>query len=159
MVRKTRGGVAGREYAFTTRVVDTGVVDAKLRPITTRVIDWSKGPSAPSNPKVKRQQWPKSLRLLYRILTSLLSDRGTDQRPYTDGPTVRAVEKEGLRSEFYKSYPADGDTEQQRQEASRKAFNRAVKDAQASGLIGIREMGNIQYVWFARATKEGEEHG
>src|SRR5262249_46498579 len=45
VVRKMRGGIAGREYAFTTRIVDTGVVDAKHRPITTLVIDWSTPPS------------------------------------------------------------------------------------------------------------------
>jgi hypothetical protein len=156
-VRKTRGGVAGREHAFTTRVVDTRAVDAKLRPITTLVIDWSEAPSAPSGPRAKQHQWPKSLRLLHRTLNNLLNDLGTNQRPYADGPIVRAIDKEALRSEFYKSYPADGETVQRRQETSRKAFNRAVKDAQASSLIGIREIGNVQYVWFARAINEGDK--
>jgi hypothetical protein len=159
IVRKTRGGVAGREYPFTPRIVPTGVVDAKLRPITTLVIDWSKDAGAPSSPKAKRQQWPKALRLLHRALTTVLDDFGTEQRPFVDGPIVRAVDKEALRSEFYKTYPADGDTEEKRRAASRKAFNRVVKDAQASSLIGIREIGNIQQVWFARAIEEGEEHG
>jgi AAA domain len=158
-VRKTRGGVAGREFAFTTRPVGTGKLDPKQRPITTLAIDWSDGPNASSSPKVKRQQWPKALRLLHRALSNVLADLGTDQRPYADGPMVRAVNKEALRSEFYKTYPADGDTEEKRRAASRKAFNRAVKDAQASDLICIREIGNTQQVWFARARREGEEHG
>jgi hypothetical protein len=41
VVRKVRGGVGGREYAFSTREVDMGV-DPKDRKITTLVINWAK---------------------------------------------------------------------------------------------------------------------
>jgi hypothetical protein len=51
--------------------------------------------------------WTKSLRLLRRVLMSLLaSDAASEQRPFADGPIA---DIELARAEFYKSYPADGD--------------------------------------------------
>jgi hypothetical protein len=38
----------------------------------------------------------------------------------------------------------------QNAEAKKKAFKRAIKDAQANGLIGVRELEGIQYVWLAK---------
>jgi len=72
-------------------------------------------------------------------MMAVLADHGTDQRPFHDGPIVRAIDREIVRSEFYKSYPADGDAKQQ-QETRRKAFNRAIRDAQTSGAIGIASL-------------------
>ncbi len=51
----------------------------------------------------------KSLRLLRQALMVLVPDCGSAQRPYSDGPIVRAVDLELVRTEFYKSYPAVGD--------------------------------------------------
>jgi hypothetical protein len=55
-----------------------------------------------------------------------------------------------VRAEFYKSYPAEGD-EGGKQDTRRKAFTRAIKDAQAKGLIGVRDIGPdiaaVTYVW------------
>jgi hypothetical protein len=52
------------------------------------------------------------------------------------------------RPGFYKSYPADGDAKA-KQNARRQAFGRALKDAQAKGLIGVREIETVTYVWLA----------
>jgi hypothetical protein len=100
--------------------------------------------------KSKGAQWPKSLRLLYRIMTGLLLDAGVERRPFPDGPIVRMVKKEVVRAEFYKQYAADAEDEKQRQVARRQAFNRAIKDAQAVELIVIREIETAQYMWFGR---------
>ena len=51
-----------------------------------------------------------------------------------------------MRSEFYRTYAADGDAAQ-KQEARRKAFKRAVESAQDSSLIGVREMGGTIWLW------------
>jgi hypothetical protein len=154
-VRKVRGGVAGREYAFSTRVVDTGLADTNLRPIKTLVLDWTKIPISQNAVRDKRDPWSKSLRLLRRVLMNVLADMGTERRPHADGPIVRAVDAEIVRAEFYKNYVADGDTKEQKQDAKRQAFNRALKTAQAGGLIGVREIGEIQYVWLARPAEVG----
>ena len=79
---------------------------------------------------------------------SMLADSGSNQKPYPDGPTVRAVDLELVRSEFYKSHPATGDTKT-KADARRQAFVRAVRDAQAKGLIGTRDIGAVTFVWLA----------
>jgi AAA domain len=145
-VRKTRGGVAGREYPFTTRVVDTGVVDAKLRPIKTLAITWGTEGTATV---AKQDRWPKTLVLLRRVITNMADGMAKDLRPFPDGPLVKAVDLKLVRTEFYRQHPAEGDTEKQRQDAKKKAFGRAVKDAQSRTLIGVREVEEVQYVWLA----------
>jgi hypothetical protein len=64
---------------------------------------------------------------------------------------VRTVDLEIIRAEFYKSDPADGDAKA-KQNVRRQAFGRALKDAQAKGLIGIREIETVTYVWLAAPT-------
>jgi hypothetical protein len=119
-------------------------------PLTTLTIDWSATATEPIT-KSRDDAWSKSLRLLRRTLMNVLVDHGTDQRPFLDGPTVRAVDQEIVRREFYKSYPADGDAKK-KQAARQKAFRRAIKDAQAAELIGIREIGDVVFVWFGSAN-------
>jgi hypothetical protein len=60
---------------------------------------------------------------------------------------VKALELKVVRAEFYKRYPADGDTEKQRQAAKKKAFKRAIDNEQH--LVGVREIEGVQYVWHA----------
>jgi hypothetical protein len=160
-VRKVRGGVVGRDYAFTTETVDTGTVDSKGRPVTTLKIVWSVEPVATApDTKVKKDPWTKSLRQLRKVLMNLLVDCGKNIRPYSDGPEVRAVNKEIIRKEFYKEHIAEGETHEQRQDVRRRAFNHALSDAQKAGLICVREIDDIQYIWLAAAApspKEGND--
>jgi AAA domain len=132
-VRKTRGGVAGREYPFTTRIVDTGVLDAKQRPIKTLAITW--GAEGAAN-AAKKDRWPKTLTLLHRVIINMADGMAKELCPFPDGPLVKAVDIKLVRAEFYKQYPAEGDTEKQRREATKKAFKRAIDSAQAQSLMG-----------------------
>jgi hypothetical protein len=84
--------------------------------------------------------------LLRRVLMTILAERGRDLKPFADGPIVRAVDLELLRTEFYRQHPAIG-TDQQKAEARRKSFGRALKDAQATDLISCREVEAGQFVW------------
>jgi hypothetical protein len=144
-LRKRRGGENGQEFPFKPRRVDMGV-DAYGAPMTTLIIDWG---AADQTPKAAADSgWSKSLRLLRQTLMNMIADCGSEQRPYADGPIVRAVDIETIRAEFYKAYPADGDAKA-KQEVRRKAFGRTVKDAQARGLIGVREIGGTTFVWLA----------
>jgi hypothetical protein len=157
-VRKVRGGVTGREFAFTTETVPTDAVDPKGRPITTLKINWSaQADAACAAANGKKDPWTKSLRQLRKILMNLLVDCGKDVLPYLDGPKVRAVDKQIIRKEFYKEHPADGDTHEQRQDARRRAFNHALSSAQTAGLICVREIGDIQYIWLAETAPPREE--
>jgi hypothetical protein len=142
-LRKRRSGPNGQEFPFTSREIELGA-DQFGEPVTTLAIDWAPEAVAPGKDKI----WPKSLRLLQRAMMAVLADHGTDQRPFHDGPIVRATDREIVRGEFYKNYPADGDPKQQ-QETRRKAFNRAIRDAQTSGVIGIRVLDGTTLVWLA----------
>jgi hypothetical protein len=93
--------------------------------------------------------WSKSLRLLRQMLMTMMADHGVDATPFLDGSVVRAVDVELVRNEFYRQYPADGD-ERQKASARRQAFYRAVKDAQAKGLVTTREVEGIQLIWVTR---------
>jgi hypothetical protein len=81
-VRKNRAGPGGRELPFGVRSVDMGA-DENGEPITSLVIEWS-GQAATTSPS--DQRWSRSLRLLRRILMTMLADNGKDVRPFADGP-------------------------------------------------------------------------
>ena len=151
--RKRRSGPNGEEFPFRTRVVDMGT-DEKGTPVTTLVIDWTVNPA--ENDKTAtpaKDNWSKSLRLLRHCLMAKLADCGSEQQPYgLEGLSVRAVDLELIRSEFYASCPADG-TPKQKADARRQAFTRALKDAQAKGLIGVREIGATTFIWLEAPTE------
>jgi hypothetical protein len=156
--RKRRNGPNGEEFPFRTKVVQIGV-DEHGVPITTLVIEWSpEGEASHAATKTKADPWSKSLRLLRQNLMTIIADCGSNQRPYPDGPIVRAVDLELVRSEFYKSHPATGDAKA-KADARRQAFTRAVKDAQAKGLIGTRDIGAVTFVWLATPETPSNAHG
>jgi len=108
------------------------------------VIDWQQQTIKPAD-----ADWSKSLRLLRQVLMTMMADHGVDATPFLDGPVVRAVDVELVRNEFYRQYPADGD-DRQKATARRQAFHRALKDAQAKGLVTTREVEGVQLIWLTR---------
>jgi AAA domain len=142
-LRKVRDSAAGREIPFATKVVHQGE-DEDGDQITTLVVDWKAPPPQPTG-----KEWSKSLQLLRRILMTMLADAGTDMTPFADGPVVRAVDVELVRTEFSKQYLAEG-TSRQKAAARRMAFNRAVKDAHGKGLVATREVEGVQLIWLAK---------
>jgi hypothetical protein len=150
-LRKQRDGASGFEIAFTVREVETGT-DSDGDPVTAMVIDWQEAlPAAAEEPEAK---WTKSLKLLRRVLMSMLADAGQDIRPWADGPLVHACDIGKVRDEFYRQYPVDG-TEQQKTDARRQGFNRALKAAQGNDLIACREIEGVTMVWFASREEGG----
>ena len=151
-IRKRRNGANGEIYPFTPRVVSLGDGFSILSSQTTLVIDWNTNGEAErpaGQKKSKKDGWAaKSLRLLRQVMMNMIADCGFDERPYPNGPTVRVVKIEQVRAEFCKSYPADGDAAS-KAAARRQAFGRAIKEAQAKGLIGVRDIREVTYVWLA----------
>jgi hypothetical protein len=143
-LRKQRDGESGFEIPYTARSVTTGV-DEDGDSITAIVFDWGKGEQTQDK---KKTEWPPSLTLFRRILTSALVN-GTDCRTFADGPIVRAVDKESVRREYYRQRPAEG-TEAQKAEARRKAFNRDLDKAQEKNLIGHRVVDGAELIWLIR---------
>ena len=70
------------------------------------------------------------MRVLRRVLMTIIADCGQNVRPFLDGPEVRACDIDPVRREFYRQYPAEG-TEKQKADARRKAFARSVKETMA----------------------------
>ena len=140
--RKRRSGVSGEEFPFTVQTVDLGV-DRHGQQITSLVIDW--GAKEQREPE-QHERWSKSVRLLRQVLMNVLVDHGREQRPFHDGPIVRAVDLEIVRQEFYRSYPAEGDAAA-RQAVRQKAFRRVVITAQEQNLVGVREVDGLTLVW------------
>jgi AAA domain-containing protein len=149
-VRKEREGVAGLEIPFMAKDTLTGT-DPDGEAITRVVIDWQ---SAPAQQTHGDKDWSKSLQLLRRILMAAMVD-GVDVQPFLDGPIVRACGLDRVRAEFNKQYFADGDA-RQKADARRKAFKRAVADAQAKSLIAVREINGTQMVWLVK-TGQGAD--
>jgi hypothetical protein len=139
-LRKVRGAPTGSEIPFDTKVVDLGL-DKNGRLQTTLVVQWKVEGAAFR--KSGAEMWPRPLVGFRDALFNVLALYGSEQRPFPDGPMVCAVDTELVRAEFYKRYPADGDTEERRQDARRKAYNRSVTGAQQRQLIGVAVVGKV----------------
>jgi hypothetical protein len=122
-LRKSRAGQSGAEYPFAVRLVE--IADGRDgEAVSSLVVDW--GAVRQGDASSRDPSWSKSLRLLRAVVMDFLaSDAATEQRPFADGPLVRAVDMELVRAEFYRRYPADGDIKAKKA-ARRIAFRRAV---------------------------------
>jgi hypothetical protein len=127
----------------------------------TLVLDWwaSEAPETTKTAKTTRDNWGKSkgMNHLRRTIMKLLPDQGTDQRPWADGPTVRALKRDVIRTEFTKSWPATGETEKARRDARWHAYDRAVTEATDKELIVVREIGGEEFIWMASAPPSQAE--
>ena len=160
-VRKCRGGVQGYEVPFTTRVVEHEQRDEDGDPVTTLVIDWD---SKPPGPDLQRDPWRDIHRSdqrgaalrLKKVLMAVLAGHGVNLPTGPDCPTVRMVDREIVRLEFYAQTPADG-TPEQKASLRRQAFRRTVEWAQEHGLIGVREIDAVTYLWLTAPHPEKDE--
>jgi hypothetical protein len=132
-LRKVRGGATGSVTTFWVETVDMDGED-------TLVIRWPSPEEAAAPPRLVRL-WPKSLMIFKRALDKALGDCGKRMRPFLDGPEVLAVERDTLRAEFMKTYPADN------KKAQGEAFRRCERDAITAGLACSREVGENVFYW------------
>lgn len=137
VIRKVRGAPTSNEVPFSTKVVDAD--DGQ----TTLVIGWlaERGSAAPP-----KEIWPRALRVFRDALVAAL-ERGTPRPAFGSGPTVRAVDRETVRTEFVRRFPAEGDTEEKRQANTRQAFKRGLDYARARHLVGIENEGKATWIW------------
>jgi hypothetical protein len=162
-LRKVRGAQQGEEFYFTVRRVEDPEPDEDGDPVSTLVIDWQPAPP-PGQAKPETDPWQDSrqsdrrqaLVLLRRVLMAVLTDKGTPQQIEPNGPTRQAVDRRILRTEFCTQVAADGTPEQKR-DFRKKKFQRALDHAQEKGLVGIREIGAVTYVWLTTPDRGDED--
>jgi hypothetical protein len=142
-VRKLRGGATGAETPFDLKVVELGFDQ------TTCIIEWRPELASTSSKGTGNTNPWKSIRVFRSAVQTALADHGKDSRPFgNDGPRVRAVPINYVRSEFLASYPADkGESEEQKQDAKRKAFTRQLKSARDRNLVCSREVEGVDTIW------------
>jgi hypothetical protein len=145
-IRKIRGAATGQEISFQSREV-TICENAGYDAVTTLVIDWETGSTARTDTSRTQatRRLSQSLIIFKRAFEFALTSSGEDLRPFQDGPTVRAVNRDSVRHEFLKTYPAES------AKAKAMAFLRCAKDAVAFGLMNAREIGPpenpVTYFW------------
>jgi hypothetical protein len=159
--RKRRSGPSGEEYPFRTKANDRGI-DPTGIPLNTLTIEWIDAAATSQPPQGKPDAWrKKSLRLLRQTLMNVLGDHSKDMKPWAEGPTVRAVDLEIVRGQFYRAHPAaEGTDPKSKADARRQAFKRAINDARAANLISSWEIGSVTYVWLVapHQTQETPVH-
>lgn len=124
-VAKLRAGPTGRVIPFSLAPTADGL---------TCTVRWHHDVDLERSPSPARR-WPKSLAIFKKALDFSIANSGRKLRPFTDGPEVLAIERETVRAEFLKSYPAEN------AKAKGVAFGRCVNDAIATGLMNSRELG------------------
>jgi len=162
-VRKHRGGRQGQEYPFSLRLVEAPEKDEDGDPITTMVVDWLPAGAAAEPPsesdlwaQPRRQDQRTAVLRLKRVLMTILAEQGVDLSIQPDGPTVRMVDQELVRKDFYASTPAEGTSKQKRQFRYAQ-FKRALDWAEQEQLIAIGEIGEVTYIWLTRPDPEDTE--
>ena len=86
----------------------------------------------------------------------ILADQGIDLPIPPDGPTVRMIDQEIVREQFYRRTPAEGTPKQKRQLRFQQ-FKRALGRAEEEQLIGIGEIDDVTYLWLSRPDREEDE--
>jgi AAA domain len=161
-VRKNRGGRQGQEYPFALRIVEAPELDEDGEPVTTMVVDWQPAPAngAPTQPdpwqQCRRQDQQAAVLRLKRVLMSILAEKGVELPIPPDGPTVRMVDQENVREQFYMQTPATG-TPEQKGRFRRQRYLSALDWAEQKRLIGVVEIGDLTYLYLLNPQAEAEE--
>jgi RecA-family ATPase len=145
-LRKLRAGPTGQHFAYSLLPVSLGV-DEDGEEITTCVVQFNLNQQV--NPILDPWKGCKDLKQSFDVaIRTVPSDIKLDP----NGPSIKATPLEIVRTEFYATYPADGD-QAQKQETRRKAWNRQLKRARDARLICTRDMNGKDFIWIAAAPR------
>jgi hypothetical protein len=164
-VRKNRSGPQGMEYPFTLREVEGEELDEDAEPIRTRVVDWQAGPGAVQPAPPPKDPWRQSRQRsqqvvagrFKRAMLTTLAQHGADLPIAPNGPTVRMVDQEIVREEFYRHTSAPDGTPEQKTSFRRKQFRRAIEWAEVHELIESQEVDEKTYLWLTRPEPSHED--
>ncbi len=147
VVTKSRIGPEGWVKPFTLRFVQTGM-DEDGEPMGSCFIADADRAEVTIN-GVKPLRGVK--KAYHGALCNVLAAKGVALHPFgSEGPEVRAVDREEVRAEFYAAYPADGENEQKRAASLRQAFHRGEAALRDTGFICTRSQGEVTMVWLAK---------
>jgi hypothetical protein len=112
--------------------------------VETGAISGGKPPQQKSIPRAQRQ--------LISVITQALSEDETAKtiRPFNDGPLVRAVSDEAVRSRYYARIAEkarDDEDPQKLTNRQRQAFYTAIKDALKATILMACEQDGTRYLW------------
>jgi AAA domain/Bifunctional DNA primase/polymerase, N-terminal len=152
-VDEMRDGPEGVQIVSKSRIIEVGE-DAGGRPLTSLVlVPHEPGEAGGTAGNRRARPWPKGLRVFHDALIEALLSAGIDHQ-IENGPKVKAAELEKVRTAFYSTYVVsslENPTPEKIQEAKRKAFDRALKDARGARLIGGWSLGGRQLVWLTQS--------
>jgi hypothetical protein len=103
----------------------------------------------------RRQDQRTAVLRLKRVLMDILADRGVNLPIPPDGPTVRMVDQEIVREQFYSRTPVEGTPKQKRQLRFLQ-FKRALGWAEDQQLISIEEINDVTYLRLSRPDRGKE---
>ena len=89
-----------------------------------------------------RRDWPRGLVVLHAALRAALAAEGEMFQPEPGVLPVRAVSLWAVRDRFYRTYAEPEEDQNKRQTRMRKAWHRAVADAQAKNVIRVSQADN-----------------
>ena len=131
---KQRDGLDGTRWGFAIEPVDLS--DGKRSFVVVPA-------DAPTTSKSSR--WTRGLSIFRDAVNAAILAEGQDHRPGGDGPIIKAVPVERIRTEHNRLYVHGGDGD--RSEAERKAWARALKTARDSRLVGSEHSCGRDFVW------------
>ena len=144
---KSRVGEEGWTAPFDLRFVELGK-DEDGEPYGACYVEPGEAESCDIITMPKPKPLPRAARAYIDALHIVAGGNGKKVRPFgSEGPEVNAADRELVRDEFYRAWPADGDDDKAKKNAKRQAFGRGEAEAIERRRIATREFGDAQLVW------------
>jgi len=144
-IAKARDGIEGPVGPFTLQWVALDT-DEDGAPFGTCVVEPVLGGQMTAKVAGKAKN-SRAVRVFREAFTEALLKRGVERAVMGDGPWVRAVPIDDVRAEFRRRY-ATGEAEpDERSEAARKAFSRALDAVAAEFTTEIDPQGGAEWIW------------
>jgi hypothetical protein len=149
---KSRTGATGWGCPFELRQVGLGT-DEDGDAITSCVVVANleaAGTGEGSTKEAASTKLSPAAKILFDCVVAVIADRGSRIRPFgTDGPEVMAARLPDVEGEFFARYATPSGSEEQRRDAKRKAYKRALDRLVDMRRIVTREDERGIFVWLA----------
>ena len=145
-----KDGVEGDVIMSRLEIVDLGI-DDDGEPLTSCILVPVEGDPRASLSTKKRKPEPKSLRLFRAAFTEALDTAGQTISVRGDGPRVRAVNVNDVKTQFNLRWATGESDPKKRVDAQRKAFDRAMGTLPSQFSTWVE--GNVEWIWTITSLK------